>query len=353
MQSVMVTGHLGYIGSELTRELLTRGFRVTGVDSGLFEAPADSAKAETPLESSPWGLYKDIRDLTEGDLQGVDVVFHTAGVSSHAVANRYPESTMDINGAAAGRLARLARDAGVSLFVLLSTASLYEGNRGDWGDEDSGFTPMSRYSLSKLAAEQAVLAASTDSFTSVALRLPTLYGWSPSLRLDLVVNKVIHEALAGQPLQMNDGGVQYRPLACIQDVTRILVTLLSRDLKALPGRALNVSSECVNVTVSEVFAAVREVFPEVEVRHGTTDDPVSISYRMKSNRGAEWISGKDFPTTLDAGIARLLDHFRHCPLSPAQIRKGDRCRWFDEQIRDGRVDPTLRKVRTHRPGEGV
>jgi nucleoside-diphosphate-sugar epimerase len=353
MQSVMVTGHLGYIGSELTRELLTRGFRVTGVDSGLFEASGDSARVEAPSGHSASALCMDIRDLDKAALRGVDVVFHTAGVSSHAVANRYPESTMDINGAAAGRLARLARDAGVSLFVLLSTASLYEGNRGAWGDEDSGFTPMSRYSLSKLAAEQAVLAASTDSFTSVALRLPTLYGWSPSLRLDLVVNKVLHEALAGQPLQMNDGGVQYRPLACIQDVTKFLVTMLSRDLKALPGRTLNVSSECVNVTVSEVFTAVQRVFPEVEIRHGSTDDPVSISYRMKSNRGAEWISQADFPTTLDEGIARLMDHFLHSPLSPVQIRKGDRCRWFDEQIREGRVDPTLRKVQTDRPGEGV
>jgi len=295
----------------------------------------------------------DIRDLDVAALRGVDVLFHTAGVSSHAVANRYPDSTMDINGAAVAKLARLARDAGVSLFVLLSTASLFEGNRGAWADEDSGFTPMSRYSLSKLAAEEAVLASGTDRFTTVAFRLPTLYGWSPSLRLDLVVNKVIHEALAGQPLQMNDGGVQYRPLACIQDVTKILVTLLSRDLKTLPGRTLNVSCEGVNLTVAEVFAAVRRVFPQVEIRHGRTDDPVSISYRMRSNRGADWISAADFPTSLDQGIAGLLQHFRHHPLSPEEIRKGDRCRWFDEQIRDGRVDPTLRKTGTGRPGEGV
>ncbi len=133
---VLVTGSHGYIGSILVPMLLGEGYEVLGLDSNLYEnCVFGDATPDMPE------LKKDIRDVELSDLRGVDAVIHLAALSNDPLSDLNPELTFEINYKASVRLARLAKQSGISRFIFSSSCSTYGASGDEMLTETALFPP--------------------------------------------------------------------------------------------------------------------------------------------------------------------------------------------------------------------
>src|SRR5690606_36285944 len=147
--NVLVTGHLGYIGTSLVPLLLARAHEVTGLDIDLFRRCTFGGT----IASVP-NIGKDIRDVQPADLQGFDCIMHLAGLCNDPLGNLNPVATDEINHIAAVRMARAAKEAGVRKFIFSSTVLTYGAGGGIEVDESCPLNPLTPYARAKVDAEK-------------------------------------------------------------------------------------------------------------------------------------------------------------------------------------------------------
>ena len=239
---VLVTGGAGYIGLELCRQLLERGDRVRVLDRFFF--------GETPLralaQQSDGRLtyaYGDVRELDDSWLDGIDAVSHLAGLSNDPTAEYNPDANWQMNAVATERLGEAAKRHGITRFVFGSSASLYDGIGPGMFDEQTVVKPRGAYSISKKYGEDALLRLTGEGFAPTILRQGTVYGWSPRMRFDLVVNTFLKDAATVGKLYLHGGGWQWRPLVDVSDVARAHIVCLDAPHDAVGGEIFNVMQE--------------------------------------------------------------------------------------------------------------
>jgi nucleoside-diphosphate-sugar epimerase len=148
-----------------------------------------------------------------------------------------------MNAVATERLAQACKRRGIARFVFGSSASLYDGIGPGMFDERTEVRPRGAYSHSKKYGEDALLRAADDRFAPTILRQGTVYGWSPRMRFDLVVNTFLKDAVTAGKLYLHGGGWQWRPLVDVTDVARAHVVCLNAPLDAVRGEIFNVMQE--------------------------------------------------------------------------------------------------------------
>ena len=239
---VLVTGGAGYIGLELCRQLLERGDDVRVVDRFFFGDRQLAALAERHpgrIES----ITGDIRAFDDAWLDGVDGVSHLAGLSNDPTAEYNPDANWQMNAVATERLAQACKRRGVERFVFGSSASLYDGIGPGMFDEQTEVQPRGAYSISKHYGEKALRELTDERFAPTILRQGTVYGWSPRMRFDLVVNTFLKDAVTVGKLYLHGGGWQWRPLVDVTDVARAHIVCLNAPLDAVRGEMFNVMQE--------------------------------------------------------------------------------------------------------------
>lgn len=203
---VLVTGHQGYLGTVMVPVLRAAGHQVTGLDIGYF---ADCVLGE--FAGDPEGLAVDLREVTVEQLRGFDAVIHLAALSNDPLGALAPEITYDINHHASVRLARLAKEAGVSRFLYASTCSVYGAAGAELVTEDAPLRPITPYAESKVRVEDDVAALADDDFVPVFLRNATAFGFSPRLRADIVLNNLVGYAVLTGEVKVLSDGTPWRP----------------------------------------------------------------------------------------------------------------------------------------------
>src|SRR5690606_19383501 len=184
---LLVTGTEGYIGTRLAPILHGRGHEVVGLDTGFYR---DGWLYSDPkaLGIAPATLIKDLRHVTERDLEGIEAVVHLAELSNDPLGENRPEVTYEINHQGSVALAKMAKKLGVKRFIYASSCSVYGVGSGEFLDETSPVNPQTAYAKCKTLVERDVLPMADADFCVVVLRNATAYGPSPRMRFDIVIN---------------------------------------------------------------------------------------------------------------------------------------------------------------------
>ncbi len=236
---VLVTGCAGYIGSILTPMLLERGYRVRCIDRLLY---GDQGIRGILGDSRFHLMRKDTREATLEDFRGVDAVIDMAAIAQPDPRGLIPEEYYEkINYEAAVRTATLAKKAGVQRLVFFSTCSVY-GARDEPVDENTPPNPLEAYAKTKARAEREILSMANGSFTPVALRVATVYGYSPKMRFDLVVNAMTLSLWEKGVIYVGRPGTQVRPLVHVRDAARAAILALEAEKEKVQGEVFNVGS---------------------------------------------------------------------------------------------------------------
>ena len=335
---VLLTGHDGYIGTVVAPRLRAAGHTVRGLDAGWFSACAFGAEPQAVS-----GGRADVRDVSAADLAGADAVVHLANLSNDPLGNLDPSLTAAVNGAASVRLAALAREAGVRRFVFASSCSLYGAAGQDDVDERSPLRPVTPYGVAKGTAEVGIGALATASFSPVFLRNATVYGVSPRLRFDLVVNNLTAWAVATGAIRMTSDGTPWRPLVHVEDVAAAVQLVLEAPRDAVHGEAFNVGREGENYQIREVAQIVGEEVPGCAVTVADGASPDTRSYRVSFRKITDRLDWRP-AWTVRGGVRQVRDALTGLDLPPDVFEgpRYSRVARLRELLASGALTPDLR-----------
>ncbi|MCK9997030.1 MAG: SDR family oxidoreductase [Candidatus Krumholzibacteria bacterium] len=340
---VLVTGHRGYIGSVLVPLLLERDHEVSGLDSDLFRACTFDGELVTIPE-----LIGDVRDVEAENVKGFDAIIHLAGLSNDPLGDYNPSLTEDINHQGSVRLARLAKEAGVSRFLFASSCSNYGGGGQDFLDENARFNPITPYGVSKVEVEGDVGPMADDNFSPTFLRASTAYGMSPRIRFDLVVNNLTAWAFTTGEVHLKSDGSPWRPLVHVEDICRAYISILEADRELVHGKAFNIGTTTENYQIREVAEIVHDVVPNCEIGFAEGAEPDLRCYRVDCNLLALTVRGFKPQWTVRRGVEQLLEAYQRVGLTLDDFEgpRFKRIGHVKQLLDDGRLDNTLRWTST-------
>ena len=281
---VLLTGGGGYIGVIVAEELLNKGYAVRILDTFYWgKEPIKHIKDKVEV------VQADIRDVGPEVLKDVFAVIHQAGLSNDPMAEFNPKANFEINTQATKRLAQLCKQHGVKRFTFASSASIYDkGLLGEdvLQDENSEVHPKAAYSVSKYKAEKELLKLADKDFCPVIMRQGTVYGFSPKMHYDLVVNTMLKTALMTNKIMVFCGGEQWRPLIDVRDVARAHIVALEAPTEKVCGQIFNLVYK--NYRILELAHWIRKALretkglnPEIEVDYSPRKDR---SYRISGEK---------------------------------------------------------------------
>ena len=340
---VLVTGHRGYIGSVLIPLLLEHDHEVTGLDSDLFRACTFEGELATIPE-----MIGDVRDVEAENVKGFDAIIHLAGLSNDPLGDYNPGLTEDINHLASARLARLAKEAGVSRFLFASSCSNYGGGGQDFLDENARFNPVTPYGVSKVEVERDVGSMADDNFSPTFLRASTAYGMSPRIRFDLVVNNLTAWAFTTGEVYLKSDGSPWRPLVHVEDICRAYISILEADRSLVHDQAFNIGTTSENYQIREVAEIVHDVVPNCKIGFAEGAEPDLRCYRVDCNLLSRTIHGFKPQWTVRRGVEQLLEAYQRIGLTLDDFEgpRFKRIAHIKQLLDEGRLDNTLRWTST-------
>jgi nucleoside-diphosphate-sugar epimerase len=245
---VLVVGGAGYLGSVLIPRLLDRGYKVDVVDLFWFG---------NHLPRQVGILNQDLFQLTVEDLEAYDQVVFLAGLSNDPMAEYSPSKNFIFNAAAPAYLAYMAKLAKVKRYVYASSCSVYGYTENELYDETRTVGSTYPYGISKLQGEQAALQLADDNFSVISLRKGTISGYSPRMRLDLIINTMFKTALRDNTITINNPSI-WRPILSIEDAATAYIRAIEANYKI--SGIFNVASG--NYTVGEIGDLVKNAVEE-------------------------------------------------------------------------------------------
>ncbi len=274
MNKVLLIGGAGFVGSVLSEELLERGYAVRILDRLYFgDAGLQNIRDRVDL------IQGDMREIKPEILEDVSAVINVGGLSNDPTAEYNPRANYEMNAVATQQSAALCRDLGIKRYIYASSASIYdtgvnEEEKDLLQDEESTVNPTAAYSSSKRDGEKILMSMASDDFCPTVLRKGTIFGFSPRMRYDLVVNSFVKDALNKGYMTLHYGGEMWRPLIDVRDVARAYIACLQADEDKVRGQIFNICYK--NIRISELALRVREALGAVGVQ---SDIHVDYGYR--------------------------------------------------------------------------
>ena len=343
---VLVTGNNGYIGTVMTRMLLSEGYEVTGFDIDYFEDSVFGDESVTGSIPPIFYLRKDIRDVALSDLKDVDAIFHLCALSNDPLGNFNPAITNEINHRGSVRLARLAKKAGIKQFVFSSSCSVYGDSKEDVVSEESEVNPITAYAISKVRAEKKISELADSTFCPTFLRSSTAYGLSPMLRFDLVVNNFVAWSFTKNTVLLKSDGTAWRPFVHIQDISRAFISVLKSPLDVVYNQVFNVGKNEENYRIKDVAEIVKNIVPNSEIKYVEGAETDKRSYQVEFSKISSELTEFKPEWTVTLGAKQLYDAYKKVGLLVEDFEgpKYRRLLNLEKSIKSGVLNNNLRRI---------
>lgn len=342
--NILLTGNKGYIGAVMATYLINRGYTVHGLDCEYFGPECSFGSEVTSVPS----LAKDVRDVTEKDLVGIDGVIHLAALCNDPLGNLDSGWTFQINDGGSVHLAKLAKAAGVQRFLLSSSCSMHGASQEAQVTEETPVNPLTPYGLSKIQAEQAIQKLADDTFSPTYLRNGTVYGVSERLRLDIVLNNLVGWAYTTGCVKIMSTGTQWRPVVHVEDVCQAFVAALEAPRKAVHNQVFHVGTNKGNFTIRELAEIAKSAVPGSEVEYCHESGADQRTYIASFDKIEQSLPSFQPRWTPESGAAQLVKAFEEYDLQEADMvgKRYIRLKRMNALLDEGLLDNTLRWKRS-------
>lgn len=334
--TIAVVGADGYIGSVLIEKLANENYRVVGFDAQYYsDVYLYPPKKEIEIK------HLDTRDINTQDLVGVEILFCLADLTD-PISQAYPDATHEINDSALRQLARTAKQTGVKRFIYSSSASVYGFAGEEPMTEESRLSPLTPYAKCKVEMEQYLAMLSDESFTVACLRNATVYGLSPRMRFDLVVNYLCGTAVARNKVELHSDGKAWRPFVHIDDLTDAFIQIMKLPDNDFDGLIVNVGDTNESYTIHEV-ANIISTASGCEITADLSNHD-RRSYRISSQKLNQL--GIHCSHQLRTEVEGIIEYLKTIQLDEKTLMKKSFMRkpQIDTLLKQGKIDGSLRWV---------
>lgn len=336
---ILLTGNGGYIGTVMTKFLKEESYLVVGLDSDWFGEfsffpPAKDMKPDRQI-------IRDIREVTEEDLEGVDVVIHLAGLSNDPLGEIDPQMTDEINYRATTRIAQVCKAKGIEKFIFASSCSIYGiTDSGTPINENGKLSPITAYAKAKVNAEHGLAQLADKDFHPVFMRNATVYGVSPKLRLDLVVNNLLAWAYLTDEITIMSDGTPRRPIVHIEDFCNAFIAVLKAPVEKIHCQAFNVGINEENYQIKEIAEQILRALPESKIKILNETGPDERTYKVDFSKIKNILTDFKPRWNLKRGIIELLEAYKkyNLTLEDFESDKYFRIRSIKSLLNLGRID---------------
>lgn len=300
-KKVLIVGNLGYIGPVLAEKLSSK-FEVFGYDIGFFSNDYSVSNILSVVSKTKTQYYGDVRNFNNELLNGIDKVVYLAAISNDPMGNNFKEPTFDINENCAYNIAKAAKDKNIEDFIYASSCSVYGTGGSMIKNEESDLDPLTNYAKSKINTEKKLESLSSDNFRIKCYRFATACGFSPRLRLDLVLNDFVASAILYGKIDILSDGTPWRPLINVKDMSLAIEWGLSHNPVDENFLILNIGSNAWNYTVKDLAYSVKKIIPNIEISINENADPDKRSYKVDfskfHNLAPEYVPQEDIFSTI-------------------------------------------------------
>ena len=279
IKNILIIGHKGYIGTILTEYLiksLKKKINITGIDFNLFSLN-NYNKNNYKIEKDH---RKDCRNLKLKNLKFVpDAVIYLAAVSNDPMGNEFKDATKEINFLNCIKFAKEAKNLGVKKFIFASSCSMYGASGNTMKKENDKLSPLTDYARSKVNAEKKLEYLSSNNFKVISLRFATAAGLSQNLRLDLVFNDFVANAILEKKIVLLSSGKSWRPLIHVNDISKAIKWSIFFESKKnfLP---INIGSKKWNFKIIDLARKISSLMPGTKVLIKNTTSHDKRSYKV-------------------------------------------------------------------------
>ena len=268
-KNILVTGGAGYIGIHLVQMLLDDDYNVTILDNFTFGKSSINQIINHPKLTIIEGDVANIKDLVKA-VKNNRYVVALAAIVGDPASSIDAEETLNLNYESSKILTEICNFYEVEKLVFASSCSVYGASTSGYLTEDSPLNPVSLYARTRIYSENYILDNSKITSPTI-LRLSTVFGFSPRMRYDLVVNTLLIRALKDKKFSVF-GGDQWRPFVHCYDVARAFKLAIESDRKATHKQIFNVGSDDMNFTIDQIGDKVSAKFPHA--KYNTVDEDV-------------------------------------------------------------------------------
>ena len=262
LNSVLITGGAGYVGSVLVRKLVSLGYDVKVIDSLVF---GNDGILSLINDKKIEFFNLDIRETEKisSIIQNIDCVIHLAAIVGEPLCKKIPDAAKQINEFATKNLVNICKNKKVKRFIFASTCSNY-GSSQNVVNESSPVMPLSLYSECKVNSEKFILDQNNDIFETCVLRFATAHGLSPRMRFDLLVQEFIRDAIVDKKISIF-GADFWRPLVHVEDMADACISAIDASSKIISGQIYNVGNNKENYTKIKLAEIIKEFITDVEI----------------------------------------------------------------------------------------